>query len=171
LNGSLRTKQEGGNMTTTLVPPPQTAARPLWATSLGILAILMGAQEMWAWGSHLPLVSERGPLFVRPLSLGDCLKDWSGLPVSALSITAGILLLKQRRIAKGFFIAYAILAIATQGYVVVDSMGRFMDLGARPSVDLVRLMQWFPYLVLPYPLFCLIWFLRKRITQEMWSWR
>lgn len=168
---------------TTQIPSSAPIARPGWATAIGIISILYaslgGLFRLFSLGGTLlykfiPL-EVLPPLFRRILEdsppwvwLYEAIVNGSLLVLAVAMLVGGILLLRCRRAARSLHLLGASAVLVTVAVNVGVAMVISEDLldhsGAvfgLASVGVVRAA---------YPMFVLVWFLRKKIWDEVDSW-
>ena len=154
-------------------PAAPAASGPAWPTVIGVLSIVLAAQELL-----VRLVELAALCFKMGDGLGlrhESVKVGAQLlvvhaAVSALLLVAGIGLLRRSRLAL-LHRPYAITRLAWQFFVL------WVFVRPVPGVegwDRVRALLWDLLAVLPgmiCPVFLLAWFSRPKIRQQMAAWR
>jgi hypothetical protein len=165
-----------------MAPPVQTEAmqRPSkWPTAIGIISIIWGGLGLIC--SPIGLLTQQAdpnqqaflsemPDWFEPLATAEYLVT---MVLRAVLLIGGIQLLRRRPSGLGLHIAYAWLTIAT---AVVGGAVTFYGLAQVDLPDPVRIGAKIGGLVgiliaVAYPIFCLIWFARRRIREDIDGWR
>jgi len=151
------------------------SALPAWPTALGLFSIFMGAQlllgcvtgalSLFAYHSAGP-----GGGFL----IAQFFRSAAAFLSAGLVLPGGICLLKRVPVARGLLLAYAIVAVAGALLGVAAQALAFTrfgsDLGFYSSA-LASVVGQVPSLLPPYPIFCLVWFFRRSVADEMAAWR
>ena len=171
-------------MTETETPPIFLSPRPAWVSALGILGVLTGslgiARSILMLAETVRDLSDLGRYggTASEMSFDYFLAGfaWPAVEIvaAALALTAGILLLKRRPVARGLFIGYAILSLALPVIIPALSVGYTLLGGGMNSVaraDIVGAAWQLSGILAPVPVFFLAWFLQPTVAAEMRSWR
>jgi hypothetical protein len=171
---------QGQTMTDESAPPMVRTARPAWVSAIGLLSILMAAQSFLSWARRMQIMSEflQGAPSLSALSPWNYVFTFGELVHSVLLLIGGVLLLKLKPAARGVLLAYAILYIGSVllsfASLCISAFLVSSDATSRGSSALQQgiygALLRLPSLVDAYPIFCLIWFFRRGVAQEMRSW-
>jgi len=164
-----------------LVPPGEPSK---WPLVIGIISIAWAVIKASCIGiGQLSQVIFRAnprmphdfPAWLTAYSIGVSMVT---LGIAAVLLVGGVLLLKRRPAARPLHIAFACMEIPLLCLGAVMSvvlMGQ-MNLPTGPGTEVAKAMM--PVFVvcsiviwIAYPVFLLIWFLRRKVRQEVASWR
>ncbi len=167
-----------------MAPPAPTEAAPprsAWPIAVGVISIVWGAFGLVC--IPINLVSEvalsdyveqqwQFPAWFRSWSIVQSLLL---IAIDAVLLVGGIMLVKRRAAAAGIHFAYGWSALALTVIGVSFTLVAIPDISGRME-EAERIALWVGLVVgtalgVAYPIFCLIWFRRRKIREEIRTWR
>jgi hypothetical protein len=159
----------------TRVPSTIPAHPGRWPKAIGLSSCLVASANLvggiWLGSRLIKSVWHQLTWGIRPgwLDLASCVTGIFGLEVAIVLLFGGIQLARKKPVGWLFHVVYAVASLG--GLIVLLTV----DIWTTQAEDLERgfLAGWYTgnLIGLIYPTFCMIWFLRPRIRDQVEAWR
>jgi len=162
--------------------PPYVAVgprkTPSWAIVIGVISIVLAGLALICTPISLAVTA----LIPEGTEVYECYPPWYrtytmftamlGIVMAVVLLLAGISLLRRRNIAAALHLAYGVIS-AIMVILNIGIMAASIDIPEVPDATKPGLIGGMigSFIGLVYPVFLIVWFMRRKIREEMANWQ